>query len=108
MLIPDFWKWLKYNFSGEIHHFFGNNRLGGRYDCFICVIPPELHREIHFGSLGVRGYIEREGEHNLIRASMELLQDWVDESSSFEYQCLIDAVLNDIDMAIDIAKGFDV
>jgi hypothetical protein len=106
LLIKDFTKWLKNNYSGEIHHFYGG-RMGKKLDCFIVMANCDLHRQIHFGDIGVQGFIDREGEYNLIQNSMELLQLWVNEEVRHEYQELIDSVLADMDRAVEIAKAFN-
>lgn len=115
LLIPEFMGWLIVQYSDkglERHHFFSNDG-GGKMDCFITIIGHELHAKIHHGANdgGVKNYIEMRGENILIVESMRLMQRWLDDALTDwhlieKYQPLIDAVLDDVGNAINIAKSF--
>ncbi len=107
--MPKFIQWVKGYYADqglEAHHFYGSSM--GKFDCFITVIGSELHAKIHQSGIdgGVKNYIEMRGERILIVEAMVLVQRWIDSSLSFEYQPLVDAVLGDVDGAVDIVKAF--
>lgn len=115
VLISSFRAWIKQQYADkglEIHHFYGSSM--GKYDCFVTIIGHELHAKIHHGANdgGVKNYIEMRGERILIIESMRLMERWLNDALTDwkmikKYQPLIDAILADVDNAVNIAKNFN-
>ena len=106
LLIPKFMKWVSEqpkNKGLERHHYFTGS---GKLDCFIVCISPTLHHAIHFGDIGVQGYINEVGRINLILSSMAVFEEWINKTECYEYKPLLDEIMANPENAVEIARNF--
>ena len=110
MFLPTFIRYMKNNYHGDAHHWITKGREG-TLDCFISMIPPDKHKEIHANGYGVNGFIEERGFVNLVMESMDYLEEFCGSEICDPAQALIlTDLISDIrrspDEAIGIAKEY--
>jgi len=111
LILEDYRSYLREHSGLDHHHFLPSGRIG-RFDCFIVLLPRDLHSDIHHNiTKGVDWFIETRGFENLVIEGMYLLHKFVcssacEEGQGFLLRRLISEVRKNPSDAEAIVKNF--
>ena len=94
LILPDYTKWLRDNYSGEIHHYIPRSHIGTN-DFFVVMLPPADHHAIHHESgPNPRQWADARGMEDLIIQSIDMMSSWVEETNHQRREMFIDALFS--------------